>query len=77
MITPFRTGPDAPFIASREAIPHDGSPDGLKRRRMLTLGRTKGGSALLSEAARFGDIEATGTRPEREPAEAAAREKAS
>ena len=58
------------YIASREAIPHDGSPDGLKRRRMLTLGRTKGGSALLSEAARFGDIEATGTR---EAAKAAAR----
>ena len=66
----FATGPEAPFIAIYR-VSND------KGKRVLTVGRTRGGSALLSEAARFGDIEATGTRPEREPAEAAAREKAS
>jgi hypothetical protein len=67
-VTPiFGTGPDAPFIASLR-IEHDGS------RRVLAVGRTKGGSALVQVSARFGDLQATGTR---ETAEAAAREKAS
>ena len=32
-------------------------------RRVLAVGRTKGGSPLLQMSARFGDIQATGTRP--------------
>ena len=62
------------FIASREKIPHDGS------RRLLTLGRTRGGSPLLQMPARFGDLQATGTREAaartRELAEQAAAEAA-
>jgi hypothetical protein len=50
------------YIASREAIPHDQSPDGRKRRRVLAVGRTRGGSALLQVTARAGDFQATGTR---------------
>ena len=51
-------------------------------RRVLAVGRTKGGSALLQVSARFGDLQATGTREaadrrKRELAEAAARRKAS
>jgi hypothetical protein len=51
----FGTGPDAPFIASRRAE-HDGS------RRVLATGRTRGGSPLVQVCARFGDLQATGTR---------------
>jgi len=62
-VTPvFGTGPDAPFIASRR-IPHDGT------RRVLAVGRTRGGSTLLQVTARAGDFQATGTR---EAAKAAA-----
>lgn len=32
-------------------------------RRVLAVGRTRGGSALISTQARWGDIKATGTRP--------------
>ncbi len=62
------------FIASRGKIPHDGS------RRVLTIGRTRGGSPLIQMPARFGDLQATGTREAaartRELAEEAAREQA-
>jgi len=43
------------FIATRR-VEHDGT------RRVLAAGRTKGGSPLLQMRARFGDLEATGTR---------------
>ena len=43
-------------------IPHDDT------RRVLAVGRARGGSPLLQVRARFGDIQATGTR------EAAARQ---
>ena len=39
------------------------------RRRVLAVGRTKGGSTLPQTRARFGDIQATGTRPERSATE--------
>ena len=61
--------PDAPFIASR-SIPHDGT------RRVLAVGRTKGGSTLLQVTAQAGDFQATGTRKQ-EPGKAEATEKAS
>lgn len=51
------------FIASR-SIPH--KDDG--KRRVLAVGRTKGGSALLQMSARFGDLQATGTREAAEEA---------
>ena len=61
------------YIARRPRIPHDGS------RRVLAAGRTRGGSALLQVSARYGDLQATGTREaaartRRERAEEAARE---
>jgi len=60
------------FIARREAIDHDES------HRVLATGRTRGGSVLLQVRARFGDLQATGTREAaartRELAEAAAAE---
>ena len=46
-------------------IPHDDDT-----RRVLAVGRARGGSPLLQVRARFGDIQATGTR------EAAARQDA-
>ena len=63
------------FIARREAIQHD---DGS--RRVLATGRTRGGSVLLQVRARFGDLQATGTREaaertKREQADKAARGK--
>ena len=61
--------PDAPFITARR-VEHDGT------RRVLAVGRTRGGSALLQLSARSGDFQATGMR-KREPGKAAAREKAS
>ena len=39
------------------------------RRLVLAVGRTRGGSPLIQARARFGDIQATGTRPERPAAE--------
>ena len=48
------------FIASRPKIPHE--DDG--KRRVLAVGRIRGGSPLLQMSARFGDLQATGTRPE-------------
>lgn len=43
------------YIASRR-VEHDGS------RRVLTVGRIRGGRADFQESARFGDLRATGTR---------------
>jgi hypothetical protein len=43
------------YIASRR-IEHDGS------RRVLTVGRIRGGGATVSLRARFGDPQAAGTR---------------
>ena len=62
-------------IVSRR-IPHE--DDG--RRRVLAAGRAKGGSPLLQVRARFGDLQATGTREaaertKREQADKAARGK--
>lgn len=51
----FETGPDAPFIASK-AVPNAAG------KRVLAVGRTRGGSALVQQRARFGDVQATGTR---------------
>ena len=51
----FDDGPGAPVIASRPAE-HDGA------RRVLAVGRTRGGSATLQVCARFGEMQATGTR---------------
>ena len=61
-------------IARRTRIPHDGSL------RVLAAGRAKGGSPLLQVRARFGDLQATGTREaaertKREQADKAARGK--
>jgi hypothetical protein len=53
----FSTGPDAPFVASA-FIPRD------RPVRVLAVGRVKG--ALVQTQARFGDIAATGRRPERQ-----------
>ena len=39
------------------------------RRHVLAVGHTKGGSPLPQTRARFGDIQATGTRPEKPAAE--------
>ena len=55
MTARFGAGPDALFIASRR-VEHDGS------RRVLAVGRTRGGSPLVQVCARFGDLQATGTR---------------
>ena len=55
MTARFRIGPDAPFTASRR-VEHDGG------RRVLATGRTRGGSPVLQVRARFGDLQATGTR---------------
>jgi hypothetical protein len=49
------------FLASR-SIRH---PDDGKR-RVLAVGRTKGGSALVQVCARFGDLVASGRRPGRD-----------
>jgi hypothetical protein len=55
MSATFETGPDAPFIASL-FIPHGRS------RRVLAVGRIRGGSVLVQQRPRFGDVAATGTR---------------
>ena len=62
----FETGPAAPFIASKY-VPRD------RAVRVLATGRTRGHSPLIQTQARFGDIEATGRRPETSNAAAAAR----
>jgi hypothetical protein len=62
----FATGPEAPFIAIYR-VSND------KGKRVLAVGRTRGGSALLQVTARAGDFRATGTR---EAAKAAARKDA-
>jgi hypothetical protein len=54
-VSTFDTGPDAPFIASKNVPNSDG-------KRVLAVGRTRGGSALVQQRARFGDVAATGTR---------------
>ena len=42
-------------------------PDREPRRRVLAVGRTRGGSPLLQIRALFGDHVATGTRPGQDP----------